>query len=139
MRAHLHATAEARDTARFLLTPPVPRATLPVYAVVAAGAITLLPRFVRRELRLPPVLPLAEPLMVRPAATALLGVLDWALAPEPASHGNAESAVGAVEGDQVGRLVDAALEALVVPSFTRVGYRRGAASFDWSEAAEPAA
>lgn len=98
MRPQLRATGDARETARFLLSPPVPLAALPVYGIVAAGAITLLPRFVRRDLRLPPVLPLAEPLMVRPAASALLGVLDWALAPQHAARTARVQPAGAVSG-----------------------------------------
>jgi uncharacterized protein (DUF2236 family) len=83
VRPDLRATPQAREAVRFLLGPPAPLAARPGYLVVAAAAVGLLPGFVRRELRLP-LLPGIEPLVVRPAARALLEILGWALGPPPA-------------------------------------------------------
>jgi uncharacterized protein (DUF2236 family) len=83
MRPVLRATAETRDAVRFLLHPPTPRAARPAYLLVAGGAVGLLPGFVRHELRLPPLLPGVDPLLVRPAARTLLDVLGWVLQPPP--------------------------------------------------------
>jgi hypothetical protein len=55
---------------------------LPTYAIIAAAAADLLPLHRRIALGLWPV-PLADPLVVRPAATSLLALLGWALGPPP--------------------------------------------------------
>ncbi len=75
-RKECKAGPQAREAVRFLLLPPVPFLLRGFYGVLTAGAITLLPSWARRELRLP-VLPLADPLAVRPAATALTKALGW--------------------------------------------------------------
>ncbi|MFP3907404.1 MAG: oxygenase MpaB family protein, partial [Acidimicrobiales bacterium] len=80
IRPELAVGDQARDAVRFLLTPPVAIAARPVYGVVGAAAIALLPPWARRKLWLP-VAPMVDPLLVRPAARALLAGLDWALAP----------------------------------------------------------
>ncbi|MET3961431.1 uncharacterized protein (DUF2236 family) [Marmoricola sp. OAE513] len=54
-RPELESTAASRDVARFLLlSPPLPLAARPGYGMLVAGAITSLPGWARRELRLPP-------------------------------------------------------------------------------------
>jgi uncharacterized protein (DUF2236 family) len=54
-RPELGATAASRDAARFLLLdPPLPLAARPGYSLLAAGAVSSLPGWARRELRLPP-------------------------------------------------------------------------------------
>lgn len=78
----LHVGHQARETVRFLAWPPLPLATRPTYALVFATAVSMLPRRVRRALRLP-VAPLAEPLAIRPAATAAMRTLGWALGDHP--------------------------------------------------------
>jgi uncharacterized protein (DUF2236 family) len=83
MRPELAATRDARETIRFLLAPPLPLIARGPYAVIASAAVTMLPRSVRRSLWLP-VLPAVEPLVVRPAATALVRTVDWVLAAHPA-------------------------------------------------------
>lgn len=83
IRAELAATSDARDTIRFLLAPPLPILARGPYAVIASAAVTMLPRSVRRALWLP-VPPTVEPLVVRPAATALVRTVDWVLAAHPA-------------------------------------------------------
>ncbi|MDH4148626.1 MAG: DUF2236 domain-containing protein [Acidimicrobiia bacterium] len=83
VRPELRAGRHARETARFLLVPPIPNSARPAYGIVAAAAVGLLPTRVRRALWIPPLLPGMEPLLVRPAATALLRTLAWALAPPP--------------------------------------------------------
>ena len=75
-------TKDARETVRFLMLPSVPVRMLPAYAVIAAAAADLFPLSRRVTLGLWPV-PLADPLVVRPSATALLSVLGWALGPPP--------------------------------------------------------
>ena len=80
-RPELHSGAQARDAVKFLVFPPFPLAARPPYAIIASAAVSLLPGWARRILWLP-VAPGADTLLVRPAATALLRVLGWALAPE---------------------------------------------------------
>lgn len=54
-RPELRATEPSRDAARFLLlNPPLPLAARPGYGLLAAGAVSTLPGWARRELRLPP-------------------------------------------------------------------------------------
>lgn len=75
-------TREARDAVRFLVLPNLPARMLPVYGVIVAAAVDLLPIGQRLALGLWPV-PLADPLVVRPAAIAILALLGWALGPPP--------------------------------------------------------
>ncbi len=73
MRPQLHASAEARRTARFLLFPPLPRELAlaapgwPAYVGIAGLAFALLPRWARRTYRLPgvPVMDVAASVAVR--------------------------------------------------------------------------
>ncbi|CAB4735152.1 unannotated protein [freshwater metagenome] len=81
-RPELSVGGQARDAVKFLLLPPLPLATRPAYGVISTAAVSLLPGWARRMLWLP-VAPGADTLVVRPATTALLRVLGWALAPEP--------------------------------------------------------
>ena len=69
---------------RFLVVPPLPIAARAPYGVLFGAAATMLPAFARRMLLLP-VPPLSEPLVVRPAATALLRTIGWALGEHPAA------------------------------------------------------
>lgn len=78
MRPRLQAGAQAREAIRFLVWPPLPLYLRPAYGVFTAAAIGLLPGFVRRDLRLP-VAPFGDPVVVRPAAKALLGALGLVL------------------------------------------------------------
>lgn len=81
-RAECEYTEITRETVRFLLKPPVPLATAGAYALISAGAVTLLPGWARSMLRLP-LPPGADLLAIRPAATALTRGLGWLLtAPE---------------------------------------------------------
>jgi len=53
-RPELAGTPQARAAARFLMVrPPLPLLFRPVYGALATAAVALLPRWVRRELRLP--------------------------------------------------------------------------------------
>lgn len=80
-RPELRSTEAARDTARFLLlTPPLPLAARPPYAVLAAAAVALLPRWARRPLRLP-YLPLVERTGVTVAGHGLVRTIRWAMTP----------------------------------------------------------
>lgn len=78
-RPQLRGTDQARDAARFLLlTPPVPLTVRPVYGVLGAAAVSLLPWWSRWPLRLP-LLPVAEAALLRPAGTALTTALRWVM------------------------------------------------------------
>ncbi|MFI0724193.1 oxygenase MpaB family protein [Streptomyces sp. NPDC021224] len=80
-RPELRATDQARDAARFLLlTPPVPWAARPGYAVLAANAVALLPVWARVPLRLP-YLPVTEATGVRWAGQGLTRAIRWAMTP----------------------------------------------------------
>jgi hypothetical protein len=68
-----------------LLTPPLPAAARPPYTLLAAAAVSLLPGWARRPLRLPR-LPVAEAALVRPAGHALEHAIRWAITPpQPAA------------------------------------------------------
>jgi uncharacterized protein (DUF2236 family) len=88
IRPELHATATARRTTRWLALAPVPLPARAPYAVIAPAAAGLLPGFVRRELGIP-MLPAFEPLVVRPAAFALIRTLDWLMGGLPADEASA--------------------------------------------------
>ncbi|MGV9456741.1 oxygenase MpaB family protein [Streptomyces sp. NPDC003635] len=80
-RDELTATPEARATARFLLLhPPIPWPARPPYTALAASAVSLLPAWACRELRLPRV-PIAQDLLVRPLGTAMTAGIRWAMTP----------------------------------------------------------
>jgi uncharacterized protein (DUF2236 family) len=81
-RAELKVGRQARDTVRFLALPPVAIAARPTYGIVFSAAVAMLPGFARRMLWLP-VLPLAEPIAIRPAASAVLHTMQWALGEHP--------------------------------------------------------
>jgi uncharacterized protein (DUF2236 family) len=83
-RPELASTAQSRDAARFLLlNPPLPTIARAPYAALAASAVSLLPGWARRPLRLPR-LPATEAIVVRPAGHALVQVIRWATsAPQP--------------------------------------------------------
>jgi uncharacterized protein (DUF2236 family) len=81
IRPELEATREARDATRHLV---LFRSSLPMagpYALIAASAVGLLPGFVRRALWLPS-LPIADRVVVRPAAAVLTRGIDWILRPD---------------------------------------------------------
>ncbi len=81
-RRELGTSREARDAARYLLfTPPLPLVIRPVYGIIGAAAVSLLPAWTRRPLRLP-WLPVSERAVARPAGALLTTTLRWALAPD---------------------------------------------------------
>jgi uncharacterized protein (DUF2236 family) len=78
-RPELESTAAAREAARFLLVhPPLPLAARPGYAALAAGAVSMLPRWARMPLRLP-WLPVTERFVGGPIGGAATGVVRWAM------------------------------------------------------------
>ncbi len=79
-RPELHVGSQGREIVRFLLYPDLPLAARPWHGMIAAAAIGMLPGWARRMLWLP-VAPLANPLLVRPAALAMVKTLGWALDP----------------------------------------------------------
>ena len=86
-RPELEGTPAARETARFLLLrPPLPIVARAPYGVLAATAVSMLPRWARRELLLP-YLPVTEAVAVRTAGALATRTIRWAMsapaAPEP--------------------------------------------------------
>jgi len=78
-RPELQATPEALEAARFLVrNPPLPLLARGPYALLAAAAITELPAWARRELRLPR-LPVGESVLVPPAGHAIVSGVRWAM------------------------------------------------------------
>lgn len=78
-RPELRSTPAAREAARFLLLqPPLPLLARAPYAAIATTSVELLPRWARRELRLP-ALPWGESLMVRPVGRGVVGTIRWAM------------------------------------------------------------
>jgi uncharacterized protein (DUF2236 family) len=79
-RPELLGTPEARATARFLLLePPLALPARAPYALLAAAAVALLPRWARSPLRLP-YLPVAEATIVRVAGQAVTSGIRWVMA-----------------------------------------------------------
>jgi uncharacterized protein (DUF2236 family) len=77
-RPELAGTAQAREAARFLLlNPPLPLVARAPYGVLAAAAVSLLPRWARRPLLLPR-LPVTETVVIRPAGQAMVHAIRWA-------------------------------------------------------------
>ncbi len=82
-RRELHGGRQAREVARYLLwQPPMSLAARGPYAVLAASAVGMLPRWARRPLGLP-WLPVAETVIVRPAGDVVTRGLRWALQAPP--------------------------------------------------------
>jgi len=82
-RPELAGTPQAWEAARFLLRePPLPLVLRPVYGGLAAAAVALLPRWARRELKIPS-LPLADAVLARPAGHLVVNAIRWSItAPE---------------------------------------------------------
>ncbi|WP_345416768.1 oxygenase MpaB family protein [Pseudonocardia xishanensis] len=79
-RPELAGTAEARSAARFLLlNPPLALVARAPYALLAAAAVGLLPKWARSPLRLP-YLPLVEATFVRGAGQAVTSGIRWVMA-----------------------------------------------------------
>ncbi len=78
----LHATSQARAAARWLMVPPMPWRVRPVYTLVAAAAIELLPLTAQLELGLV-IPPFAGPVGVRPATRAFVSTARWAIGESP--------------------------------------------------------
>jgi uncharacterized protein (DUF2236 family) len=78
-RPELEGTPAARRTARFLLLePPLPLPARVPYAGLAASAVSLMPVWSRRQLRLP-YLPVTERVLVGATGTALTRTIRWAM------------------------------------------------------------
>lgn len=78
-RPELESTAAAREATRFmLLNPPVPLLLRPGYALIAAGAVALLPAWARRSLHLP----LSRPglAVARRAGAVSSALVRWGMA-----------------------------------------------------------
>jgi uncharacterized protein (DUF2236 family) len=81
----LHATKQAHEAARFLMVPPLPLTMRPVYGLVAAAAVELLPLRAQFELGLV-MPPFAGPVGVRPATHAFMRTVRWALGSSPTAE-----------------------------------------------------
>ena len=93
-RPVLRATPGAFSVLRFiLLSAPVPLLARPPYALLAAGALDLLPPWARRMYRIPEI-PFAGPL-ARPGARLVTRVLGNVLAAEPIVNADEEEPSGA--------------------------------------------
>ena len=80
-RPELRGTAEAHDAARYLLLkPPLPLAGRPVYGLIAAAAVALMPRWTRWPLRLP-WMPITDATVARALGDAITKTLRWAIVP----------------------------------------------------------
>ena len=87
-RPELRATEPSRDAARFLLlNPPLPLAARPGYGLLAAGAVSSLPGWARRELRLPPPFLLWD-WPSRQLGQVGAGVVRWAMSAQAVQPGN---------------------------------------------------
>jgi uncharacterized protein (DUF2236 family) len=76
-RPELEGSPEARSTARFLLlNPPLALVARAPYALLAAAAVELLPRWARTPLRLP-YLPIVEPTLVRGGGRVVTQGIRW--------------------------------------------------------------
>jgi uncharacterized protein (DUF2236 family) len=82
-RPELSGSEQAQEAAELLLRdPPLPGPAKLGYAALAVGAVSLLPPWVRTELRLP-TLPVTDRLIARPLARSAVTAIRWALAGEP--------------------------------------------------------
>ncbi|MFZ4300414.1 oxygenase MpaB family protein [Streptomyces cinereoruber] len=80
-RGELGGTREAREAARFLLRdPPIPRRARVPYALLAAGAVELLPPWALGELGLPS-LPRPARAAARTGGRLAVGGIRWAMTP----------------------------------------------------------
>lgn len=78
-RPELCGTAQSRAAAKFLLvTPPLPLPARPPYALLAANAVSMMPLWARRALRLP-YLPVAESTAIRFGGHAVVRGIRWAM------------------------------------------------------------
>ena len=94
-RAELRGTDDAREAVRYLLfKPPLPLAARAPYGVLVAAAIGLMPRWTRRQLRLP-WLPISERTVVRALGGAATRTIRWALTPGGPQGAAADAASGA--------------------------------------------
>jgi len=76
-RDELAPSPECRQATRFLFAPALPIGVLPFYGLIFSSAVAMLPRWARSMLLLP-VAPGIDPLVLRPAMTAMNQVLRWA-------------------------------------------------------------
>jgi len=80
-RPELRGTPAAREAARFLLlTPPLALAARPVYGVLGATAVGMLPAWARLPLLLP-YAPALESTVTRIAGRVLVGGIRWVMTP----------------------------------------------------------
>ena len=79
-RPVLHGSPAADEVVDLVVRrPPLPAPAVPGYLALVGGAVSLLPAWARRDLRLP-TLPVTDRVVSRPMAKAALRTLRWALA-----------------------------------------------------------
>ncbi len=74
----LRVTRQSREALRFITFAPLPLPMRIPYGILFGGAMSSLPPWLRRHLRVPN-LRVAEAVTVRPAAQTLVRVLEWSL------------------------------------------------------------
>jgi uncharacterized protein (DUF2236 family) len=80
-RPELRGTPAARDAARFLLlTPPLALPARPVYGLLSATAVAMLPRWARLPLLLP-YAPVLEATVTRMTGRVLVESIRWVMTP----------------------------------------------------------
>jgi uncharacterized protein (DUF2236 family) len=77
-RPELSGSGPAREASNLLIHPPVTGLARGGYYLLAASAVSILPAWVRTELRLP-ALPITERALIRPLGRSALHTLRWAL------------------------------------------------------------
>ena len=93
-RDELAPSKQCRDATRFLFAPALPIGVLPFYGLIFSSAVAMLPRWARAMLLLP-VAPGIDPLLLRPAMSALTRGLRWA---QVAPHADESTEHVGVEG-----------------------------------------
>jgi len=82
-RPECEVSPQTQEAVGFLLIPPVPLVLRGGYGTIAAGAVALLPRWAQAKLGLllPPA---ADPVVIKPAATAITRSIGWLMSHDPA-------------------------------------------------------
>lgn len=88
-RDELSPSRECRDATRFLFAPTLPIGVLPFYGLIFGSAVAMLPKWARSMLLLP-VAPGIDPLVLRPAMTAMTRGLRWAQVAPQADESNSQ-------------------------------------------------
>ncbi|WP_255491799.1 oxygenase MpaB family protein [Actinotalea sp. JY-7876] len=103
-RPELRGTTEAREAAAFLLrTPPLPAPARPVYGLLAAGGVALMPAWTRSELGLR-YRPRVDAALGRPGGRVATRAIRWALSSVPPARLDHPEVVPPAGPDRAGAL-----------------------------------